>query len=126
MDLNAYLGQTELLIVFKAISGFGNNMYIDDINIQTSTGIGENSSTSIAVFPSLTSGDVYINLENNNSNEHVISILDVNGKLLETFNAATNNKSQVYVNLSNYSNGVYIVKVDSDSQNLIQKVVLEK
>lgn len=60
-------------------------MYIDDINIQSTTGIGENETlNSISVFPTITSGDVYVNMNNIKSDSNVISIYDAQGKLVET------------------------------------------
>lgn len=126
-SLSAFAGQTEVLIGFKAISGYGNNMYIDDINVQSTTGIGENeASNSISVFPTITTGDVYISMNNVKSNSNVISIYDAQGKLIETFVSTANANSQVYVNLAKYQNGIYMIHVECDSQVNIKKVVLEK
>ena len=126
ISLSSFAGQTEVLFLFQAISGYGNNMFIDDINIQSSVGIGENSSTSISVFPSVTTGDVYINLNGVQSNSNVVSVFDVNGKLVESFTTAIDNNSQIYVNMSSYQNGMYIVQVETGSQKIVEKVVLEK
>ena len=126
-SLNALLGQTEVLIAFKAISGYGNNLYIDDINIESSTGIGENSSPiSISVYPTITSGDVYVNMNNITSNSNVVSVFDATGKLVETFETAANSNSQVYINLAKYQSGVYMIQVEADSQKIVKKVMLEK
>lgn len=122
-SLNAFLGQSEVLIAFKGISGYGNNMYIDDINIESSTGINDNDSqVSISVYPTITTGDVYVNLENITSKSNVVSVFDAAGKLVETFETSN---SQVYVNLAKYESGVYMIQVETDSQKIVKKVILE-
>ncbi len=126
VDLSAFAGQTEVLFVFDAISGYGNNMYVDDINVQSAVGIGENPSTSISVFPSITTGDVYVNLSGVQSKSNVVSIFDVNGKLVNTFNASIDNNSQIYVNMASYQNGMYIIQVETGSQKIVEKIMLEK
>lgn len=127
VSLSAFAGQTEVLIAFKAISGYGNNMYLDDINIESSTGIGENATPiSIAVYPTITSGDVYINMNNITSNSNVVSVFDAAGKLVESFETSANSNSQVYINLGKYQSGVYMIQVEADSQKIVKKVILEK
>lgn len=126
-SLSAFAGQTEVLIAFKAVSGYGNNMYLDDINIQSTTGIGENETlNSISVFPTITSGDVYVNMNNVKSDSNVISIYDAQGKLVETFVSSANANSQVYINLAKFQSGIYMIHVAANSQVIVKKVVLEK
>lgn len=125
-SLSGFAGQTEVLFAFKAISGYGNNLYIDDINIQSSTGIGENAeTTTISVFPSITSGDVYVNLGNLNTLNAVVTVLDASGKLVETFEAKKDNADNVYVNLANRQNGMYFIQVEAEGQKIVKKVILE-
>ena len=126
-SLSALAGQTEVLFAFKAISGYGNNMYIDDINIESSTGLNEtNSQSSISVFPTITSGDVYINMPEISSNANTVSVFDSKGQLIETLVVAADAKSQVYIDLSKYSSGVYMIQVESGSLKVVKKVMLEK
>jgi PKD repeat protein len=46
IDLSAYAGQSEVIIKWEAINGYGNNLYIDNINI---SGV-QNTTTPIADF----------------------------------------------------------------------------
>jgi hypothetical protein len=125
-SLSAFAGQPEVLFAFKAISGYGNNMYIDDINVQSTTGIGENEgSTTISVFPSLTTGDVYVNMGSVNASRAVVTVFDATGRLIETFEAAKDGSDNVYINLSNRQDGVYMIQVEAEGQKVVKKVVLE-
>ena len=124
--LGAVSGQPEVLFAFKAISGYGNNLYIDDINIQSSTGIGENATqTSISVFPTVTSGDVYVNMGGLKSSSAVVTVLDATGKLIETFEASKDASDNFYINLANRQSGMYFIQVEAEGQKIVKKVVLE-
>lgn len=51
VDLSAFAGQSEVIIKFEAINGYGNNLYIDNINV---SGV-QNSTIPIADFTANTS-----------------------------------------------------------------------
>jgi hypothetical protein len=67
-----------------------------------------------------------VNLNGIQSKSNVVSVYDVNGKLVETFKAAIDNNSQIYVNMASYQNGMYIIQIETDSQKIVEKIVLEK
>ena len=51
IDISAYNGQAEVLIRFVAESGFGNNMYIDNVNVNTTVGTKELTLSSFDLLP---------------------------------------------------------------------------
>ena len=124
-SLNSYVGQPEVQVMFRAISGYGNNLYLDDINVSATVGVGENSlEQQISLYPTPTSGDLFINLSAIKDNTVRISISDVTGKVVENYTAEKSN--QTLINLGNLHNGSYMVQIDADGQRIIKKVVLNK
>ena len=124
-SLNSYVGQPEVQVMFRAISGYGNNLYLDDINVSATVGVGENSlEQQISLYPTPTSGDLFINLSAIKDNTVRISISDVTGKVVENYTAEKSN--QTLINLGNLQNGSYMVQIDADGQRIIKKVVLNK
>ncbi|HEX5003351.1 MAG TPA: Omp28-related outer membrane protein [Bacteroidia bacterium] len=125
-SMSAFAGQPEVLVAFRATSGFGNNLYLDDINIQNAVGIGENASqTSINVFPSVTTGDVIVSLNSATSSNAIVTVLDATGKLIDSFKASADASNNVHVNLANRQNGMYFIQVETEGQKIVKKVVLE-
>ncbi len=54
INLNAYLGQTSAILAFRNLAGYGNNLYIDNINI-TGTAVPTAPTASFTSTPSSTS-----------------------------------------------------------------------
>lgn len=126
-DLTAFSGQAEVLIRFRAVSGNGNNMFLDDINITNSAvGINENEVTkSVSLFPVPSKGFVFINTGLLTAPVLHISITDMTGKTL--VDTQMDNKGhELKLDLNNYENGTYLVNIEGGSYSLIRKVVLEK
>jgi hypothetical protein len=52
IPLTAFNGQSSVLLKFSAHSDFGNDLYIDNVNVSTNSGIGDpGTGTSVKVFP---------------------------------------------------------------------------
>lgn len=125
-NLIAFIGQPEVIVNFRATSDYGNNLYLDEININTVTGIDAPSSEQqISLFPTPTRGDVFINLESVKSNTVKISITDNTGKLVSEFESVKRDNA-IKIDLSAQASGVYFVNINADGKIITKKVVLEK
>ena len=124
-SLNTYVGQPEVMVMFRATSGYGNNLYIDDVNLSVAVGVNENTlDQQISLFPIPSTGDVFLNLSAVKDNMVRISINDVTGKTIETYTTAKSNQHKVVMNT--LQDGTYYIQIDADSQRIIKKVVLTK
>ena len=126
VDLSSLLGQTNIIAKFTAISGYGNNGYIDDINITQNVGVGENSVTeTISVFPIPSAGNVSLTLDKLNASTFTVVITDLAGKTISRQENVTNTGT-LTVDLSSFENGSYLVNIETPGQKIIKKVILEK
>ena len=83
-------------------------------------GINENIfGETIGIYPNPTSGVATINL--GTIKEATIRILDITGKELCNINQV--NESQVEVSLSDYSKGIYFIKIQSNNQQKVVKLI---
>ena len=126
VSLSAYIGQPEVVISFKAISGFGNNLYVDDINIFNSVaGVSENDlSSRVSLYPVPSNGSVFIDLSAVQSDEIRISIIDVTGKNLRTYTTGRNNRHEIQ--LQDIANGTYMVQVDAAGERTMKPMILNR
>jgi hypothetical protein len=126
VDMNAFVGQPNVVAAFKAISGYGNNGYVDDVNLTTTVGIGENAvEQSINVYPMPSTGNVSITVDKIQSSNFTVIITDVAGKLISREENVQNNGT-LNVDLSAQENGTYFVTLETQGQRIIKKVVLNK
>ena len=126
VDLSSLLGQSNIIAKFTAISGYGNNGYIDDINITQNVGVGENSVTeTISVFPIPSAGNVSLTLDKLNASTFTVVITDLTGKTISRQENVANTGT-LTVDLSSFENGSYLVNIETPGQKIIKKVILEK
>ena len=81
-------------------------------------GLEETVNQSIAIYPNPTSNDVIISWE---EDVQFIEITDATGKLMDHVNVE--NLNQALVDLSNYSNGVYFIHVNSTDGRTVYNLV---
>lgn len=83
-------------------------------------GINENIlGETISIYPNPTSGVATINL--GTIKEATIKILNITGE--ELYNINQINESQVEVSLSDYSKGIYFIKIQSNNQQKVVKLI---
>jgi len=121
VNLNPWIGYPEVMVRFEAISGYGNNLFIDDINLH----YGPNSvseafnADGIHVFPV-----PFRNTLDINAGSEMISYLqltDVTGKLVAS--ESNVNAYRHSLTTSNLSDGIYFLKVITATGSFVKKVV---
>jgi hypothetical protein len=131
IDLSTYKNEDELIVRFTGISDFGDNLYVDNINLG-GTVVGLESKAkleSIGIYPNPSNGaNTTLSLQLD-KNAHVgVSIADMNGRIVaeqmnNTFNAGNN---VIELNTQNLANGVYTVIVRVNETPSTQRLVIQK
>jgi len=102
------------------------NFYANDSNIIQETAIKNiipNEKNNILIFPNPTSGIVYINNIDPDSDALKISLYDLCGNLCYNTNYQ---KSINKIDIHHLENGMYIIKIENGSQQTIKKIILNK
>jgi len=85
------------------------------------TGVGINSNEiDVNIYPNPSNGKITVKL---NSNQNLVSISDINGKVIKTI--ITTSKVTSF-DLSDFENGIYFIKVETNKFNYTKKVSLIK
>jgi len=113
-------------ITFTA--GGGNNMYIDDINIDTSTDIDELSTVSeFGIYPNPFSEVTNVEFNLIQPSDVKIEVYDVVGKLMQS-NIHSNRslgENRIPLNVGNISKGMYLVKLTVGTNELTKRIIIE-
>lgn len=96
----------------------GNNLFIDDINIDVTAGIDENySKKGLKTFPNPTSGIVYIHLPKSEGNISEIKLTDTKGALIKSFSPYQS------VDLSFILPGIYFLSAETEKDVFRQIII---
>jgi PKD repeat protein len=114
------------------VSGGGNNVYIDDINLydpnNTSASIRENDDVSLfRVFPNPTNSIANVTFDLMDNSNVKVSLTDMLGQEIQVINQSnlTAGSHQFEVNTNELSNGIYFVNLFVDGKVITQKLIVE-
>ncbi len=127
VDLSSYVGN-EIKIKFEGYCDFGNNLFIDDINIyqNISTGLQRQDKNNIVLnaYPNPSSGKVFLEINNLPEENFNINIYNALGQ--EMINRKINAKGDVKIelNVDEFASGMYIINVNLEDKFRIVKLIV--
>lgn len=127
INLNAYTGQGNVMIVFRNRGHWGQALYVDNINISSTTGLSVNGAADqlISVYPNPATKAVTLQFNDGRLFEGNISIESIDGKLvLEKQITAPTGK--VHVDVSGLAAGAYFIKIADGQQMRVKKLTVQE
>lgn len=132
VSLSTYSGLNSIYLKFESRSGWGNNLYLDNINInyQTTTGLNNLQAELpiVDLFPNPTSGVINLTVANvNYATTTVVNVINAIGQnVIEPVSIKTAG-SQHSIDLSHLPNGVYYLSVKTnENKSVTKKIVISK
>jgi len=124
IDLTTWAGQNNVQVAFETYNYFGNNLYIDNVNIGMMTDIAENNiQDEIQIYPNPTNGIINIQVPDDLRNTD-ISIYNMQGA--EILKIETSEGERIYsADLGEYSEGMYLIRVNKANQIYTKKILLK-
>jgi hypothetical protein len=118
VDLSDYINQ-QVQIKIVSINGWGNNIYIDDINVDvnTSTQTVFKQNTKTEIYPNPAQDIIYV--KKDFKNDEKIVVLDISGKILKTIYHESGDTENI--NIANLDAGVYFIKINEHTYKFIKK-----
>ncbi|MDZ4847633.1 MAG: choice-of-anchor J domain-containing protein [Chitinophagales bacterium] len=116
VDLTTFTGEPNVLVQFHGICGYGNNLYLDDINIgiMLSTGIEPAVANRVAVFPNPFSNELTFSTTGNAPSEILLYDFASKKMLQQAFT------SVVSISTAKLPVGIYLYEV-RDKNGVIEK-----
>jgi hypothetical protein len=122
INISNYIGTPGLLLAFKNTTGFENNIYLDDVNVQTFSVNKNLKSRGFLVTPNPTRGNIIVQFYPQPADVRAIQVFNINGqKVAETIPAGQSN--YYALDISRYSAGIYIVRVVKGNEVLVKKIL---
>lgn len=124
IDLTPYLNQGPFRIIFRNITNYENNIYLDDIRLITRPVNPILKERKMIVVPNPTSGSLYIQFLKPPSLLRFISIYNAAGQLVARKAAsALTSSNRIIFNLANEPDGVYFVKIYYTDHEITKKII---
>jgi hypothetical protein len=118
---------THLMFVYHKDS-LGYNVGLDDIYVfqgALNIGINETSKEGISIYPNPTNGPVNIQLNNNIHRNVSVIVTNILGKVVANYSFAELTSRRT-IDLSEFEEGIYMVRYKSDKTELLQRILLKK
>jgi len=95
---------------------------IDDVKIQVSNGINENTKIDFAIYPNPNNGDFMVVLNSQLENNTSINVYNTIGQ--NVFTSKISNNHQRF-NLSNLNKGLYFINIENDYSRTTSKIIIK-
>ena len=125
VNLDAYVGNN-ILLRFAHVNGFGNTTYIDNIKVETTLSVSENSlERAISMYPNPAKSNVDIVINTTIGNTYEIELLNSIGQTItKTEETRFNARAQQKLDVSKYGTGLYFVKITVGNQTVTKKLIV--
>lgn len=120
----AFLGKPEVLFQFRTTSNYGNNLYIDSVEVSEEATVGlriEKKVSGFIVYPNPSAGSV--SLESNET-VHELSVMNLLGTVVKIYPTTDLNRKLLQLDLSDLPVGTYIIKGHAGSEIFVRKLLL--
>lgn len=122
VDLANYANVNDAVIRFEFTSDYGNNMFVDNININNAfASVVEKDDVTFSIFPNPTSDELTVQF--NQTTDASIRLIDVNGKVVESQSYTA--QQTININTSRLETGIYSLLVTTEDGVKVKKVIVE-
>ena len=127
VDISSVIGEPEVIFMFTTISGYGNNVYIDDIAFApASVGTAELDAVRMNVFPVPSTGIVNVALEGLRTAGYDMEVLALDGTVVHAERWAAGTGTNRTLDLAHVTKGAYLLRFSAhDGSVLHERVVLQ-
>ncbi len=118
VDLSTF-GGGNIILRFVNIGGYGNLLFIDNVNVDNfmQVGISEhNAIPSIGVYPNPSKGIFNLDLKNIQGTNVIVKVLDASGREVRKEQLKNSSHIQTTLDLNSHPAGIYYLQVSTDQR----------
>jgi hypothetical protein len=124
IDLSQYIGG-DVIVRFININGFGNNLFIDNVNLEVNSTASLNAlnALDLTIMPNPASNETTVQFGQPLAEETRLSVVSMDGKIIYQ-KALTKGTAAHTIDVSRLESAVYTVRVQSSKGIIVRKVVV--
>ncbi len=129
ISLTAYANAPALLVKFVATSNYGNNMFVDNVNLSASVGVYEldKNVTSVDLFPNPAVNETSVKVNLTESSKISITIINTVGQVVyQTSTTGTVGFNTIAIDTKNFASGIYTAIIGTDNGATTKKLTIAK
>ncbi|MEI8005970.1 MAG: T9SS type A sorting domain-containing protein [Bacteroidota bacterium] len=127
IDLTSYMGSPRLLIKLRAISNYGNDMYLRKFRVGPHTGTPDLPKESFSVFPNPANNRLTVEFHPDAAMDMIIKILNADGRVVkESRFAALPATCSMELDVSSLVTGLYILEINSSNRAWRKKFLVSE
>lgn len=126
--MNAFNGQGSVIVKFSGHSGYGNMLYLDNVNISSSSSVQDLANgMSLNVYPNPVNDNAIISLTLSQAQNVTVGVYNILGESVQVINAGqlTTGTHDIALDASRLNAGVYFVKVNAGNATISKKIVVQ-
>lgn len=130
VDLSAYDNMNDVVIRFRGTSAYGNNLFVDDINITGATGtisVDMEEAADARVMPNPVANHMVLEFTMNKMEDANINIVNALGQQIQQVaNGTYQGTNTIEINTTELASGVYFLNITSETGTTTKRFVVEK
>ena len=130
VDLSQFIGQTQVLVRFEGVSGYGNNVFIDNVNLTEGTAITpvNNVAEEMSIYPNPATDMASVNFSLTEISNVQITVTNALGQIVYTNNLGqlAVGSTSTNIDLNNLASGLYKVTLQAGNSTQTQKLSVIK
>lgn len=120
-SMSSFSGESAVMIRFRAVSDYGNNLYIDDIVVGPASSVSElEDAMNIKLFPNPANAQTTISFEIDEAATISYELLDLSGKIIlsdsQMFNSGINTLD---IDIKNVIDGSYLIRFSNGAVSTV-------
>ncbi len=131
VDLSSYTGNAQVLVRFSGVSNYGNNAYVDNVNLSivSVAGINDNVSTGkVNIFPNPFNESTTLSIELNANSSFKYEIYNILGDVVYSETEANYSAGSYSFNIdgNGLNAGIYFVKIQINKELVTKKITITR